>query len=141
MKIVFAVLLLSVSGTLLAQKEDARTLFKKYLEENIAKNPGIVPGIEVNPSTDIKSRVPLRSSLYPADTVKLIAVLPDNNKLFALPQDHMPCIVPDLSEYTYEYTKPGLPVLPPKSKSGWKGRMPNPAQPLIIPGNDSDKKK
>lgn len=54
------------------------------------------------------------------DLATLSHTLPNGNKVYALPQDNMPCVVPDISAGTMPTVKPPT-----------RGQMPNPAVPLI----------
>jgi hypothetical protein len=54
---------------------------------------------------------------------KLLHSLPNGNKVYALPLDNMPCIVPDISHYSMPVVKPDInhfnmpnPAIPPKNK-------------------------
>ena len=53
----------------------------------------------------------------------LLHTLPNGNKIYALPQDRMPCLVPDLPN------KSGI-TLQPFRYNG-PGAIPNPAQPIM----------
>lgn len=54
------------------------------------------------------------------DQAKLLHTLPNGSKVYALPQDNMPCVVPDMSQYTMIPTvKPTIPL----------NAIPNPAYP------------
>ena len=53
------------------------------------------------------------------DNAKLLNTLPNGNKVYALPQDNMPCVVPDVSQFN-------MPVVVPESEAY---TIPNPAYP------------
>lgn len=59
----------------------------------------------------------------------LIHVLPNGNKVYALPQDHMPCVVPDMSQFNMPNT-PRLNKYFPFDNGKEGGKIPNPAIPL-----------
>ena len=61
--------------------------------------------------------VPPKSSLI--DDARLLNTLPNGNKVYALPQDNMPCVVPDVSQYN-------MPVVTPEKEAY---TIPNPAYP------------
>jgi hypothetical protein len=42
------------------------------------------------------------------DRAKLLYTLTNGGKVYALPQDNMPCLVPDLSQYNMPVMKPGV---------------------------------
>ena len=73
---------------------------------------------------------------------KLMQVLPNGNKVFSLPQDNMPCIVPDMDQYV-----DNMPPSPKKidlfnKQQNYRqqpGAIPNPAYPWKIIPNDSNK--
>jgi hypothetical protein len=54
------------------------------------------------------------------DQAKLLHTLPNGNKVYALPMDNMPCVVPDMSQYTK------IPTVTPNVPSY---SIPNPALP------------
>ena len=57
---------------------------------------------------------------------KFLQVLPNGNKVYALPQDHTPCIVPDMKQFN-------MPNI--TRRNDVSGRMPNAIIPYkIIPG-------
>jgi len=61
---------------------------------------------------------------------KLLQVLPNGNKIYSLPLDNMPCIVPDMSQFN----TPNLADRSLTLKSNIPGRIPNPVIPYrIIP--------
>jgi hypothetical protein len=54
------------------------------------------------------------------DNAKLLHTLPNGNKVYALPMDNMPCVVPDMSQYnTMATVNPKVPLY----------SIPNPAYP------------
>jgi hypothetical protein len=53
------------------------------------------------------------------DGAKLLNTLPNGNTVYALPQDNMPCVVPDVSQYN-------MPVVTPEKEAY---TIPNPAYP------------
>ena len=66
------------------------------------------------------------SPLHPQalDRAKLLYTLTNGDKVYALPQDNMPCIVPDMSQYNnFELVKPDM----------TPSTIPNPIYPQIIP--------
>jgi len=50
---------------------------------------------------------------------KLLNTLPNGNKVYALPQDNMPCVVPGMSQFNMPTVKPDIPEY----------TIPNPAYP------------
>jgi hypothetical protein len=53
----------------------------------------------------------------------LVNTLPNGNKVYALAQDNMPCVVPDITQYNMpvikprvEYTMPNPALMPPSNK-------------------------
>ena len=111
----------------LSAQEDAGTVFKKLLEEN--KNNGIpaTPGINTFHNRPVIS--PAQSS----DTAKLVTILSNGNRMYALPQDNMPCIVPKKQVYAMPFGSRIAIIPPPAQKSHVPGRIPNPATTLVIP--------
>ncbi len=65
------------------------------------------------------------SSLQP----QLMYELPNGNKVYALPQDHMPCIKPDMSQFNMPNSFKQKPYRPFLLKT--PGIIPNPAVPLL----------
>lgn len=66
----------------------------------------------------------------PTSQPQLIAELPNSNKVYALPQDHMPCIKPDMSQFNM----PNVFVVNKPYSSPFKkevGKIPNPAIPFL----------
>jgi hypothetical protein len=39
---------------------------------------------------------------------QIVNTLPNGNKVYALPQDHMPCVVPDMTQYNMPVFKPDI---------------------------------
>jgi hypothetical protein len=78
--------------------------------------------IPPKPKNNISS-IPKFYSLTPKagliDNAKLLNTLPNGNKVYALPQDNMPCVVPDVSQFN-------MPVVTPENKAY---TIPNPAYP------------
>ena len=61
---------------------------------------------------------------------QLMVELPNGNKVYALPQDHMPCIKPDMSQFNmpniYVSKKPQASLFKKEA-----GKIPNPAIPFL----------
>ena len=72
---------------------------------------------------DYSSKLPQTYLVNPPQNLisnsRLLNALPNGNKVYALPQDNMPCIVPDMSQYTTPVLKPDVPLY----------TIPNPAYP------------
>lgn len=90
-----------------------------------AAQNGNLPKVQVippKPKNNISS-TPRFYSLIPKqqliDGAKLQYTLPNGNKVYALPQDNMPCVVPDVSQYN-------MPVVTPENEAY---TIPNPAYP------------
>jgi hypothetical protein len=98
---------LSPRGNKILQEKINADIFRKLLDNNNAYSYRF-------PNT-LQSPSPLGT---------LSHVLPNGNKVYMLPQDHMPCIVPDMSQYNsmalvnpdiQQYNIPN-PAYPPQSK-------------------------
>lgn len=78
---------------------------------------------KVNPYTN-KNAVPSKPSIQntPVYNAKPLLVLPNGNRVVALPQDNMPCIVPNMNQFSMPNTAP--PLYPQKQKG--PGTIPNP---------------
>ena len=66
----------------------------------------------------------------PSSQPQLIAELPNGNKVYALPQDHMPCIKPDMNQFNmpnvYVANKPYSSLFKKEA-----GKIPNPTIPFL----------
>jgi len=104
MKVLFFIIAIAAFSTLSAQN-----LGKSWVKP-------IVPQQKTNSLRQPK--------IYPFQQAqpRLLQTLPNGNKVYELPIDNMPCVVPDLSQYNYNMPT----VKPPVAHT-----MPNPASPLF----------
>lgn len=64
--------------------------------------------------------------------MKKLDSLPNGNLVYQLPQDHMPCLVPDLRMFNMPVLRPLVPsTMPNAARPGWK-------PPVGVPGNPGD---
>jgi len=101
----------------LRQKNDSsfikKPLYKNYYQDSILKKILEAPGVY--------------NYSYPNST--LLYTFPGNSRVYALPQDNMPCIVPDLSQFNMPVvgrsikitgmppgSSPTIPLIPPQNK-------------------------
>lgn len=87
MKAYITIGFLLIAGTLSAQADSSYSdLLKRY------KNPGIMK-LKDQPQYDA-----FRKNQYALNmgSAKLLTTLPNGNKVYALPQDNMPCVVPPM---------------------------------------------
>ena len=110
--------------------------FKKF-KDNM--NDGILVPFDKKKQTEIFSKDSLQKLLksleqkqYSPDIGELVITQPGGTKVYALPADNMPCLVPDLSRYNYNMPVAGIGIkitgMPP-------GSIPN----TIIPRNNNKK--
>lgn len=77
-----------------------------YLQKQIKKKPGL----KIASLSNYQSSIPIQPQK------DLTYILPDGNKVSALSQDNMPCIMPDMSQFNMPCIKPenqtyNMPVL------------------------------
>ena len=77
-----------------------------YLQKQIKKKPGL----KITSLSNYQSSIPIQPKK------DLVYTLADGNKISALPQDNMPCIMPDMSQFNTPCVKPekqtyNMPVL------------------------------
>ena len=77
-----------------------------YLQKQIKKKRGL----KITSLPNYQSSIPIQPEK------DLVYTLPDGNKVAALPQDNMPCIMPDMSQFNMPCIKPekqtyNMPVL------------------------------
>jgi hypothetical protein len=90
--------LLTCCITLFAQVNNRPSFMDFLNKEKPLKS--FVPRATVVPKLQIQnSTIDNLQSLAITSKAKLLMVLPNGNKLSVLPQDNMPCIVPDLSQF------------------------------------------
>jgi hypothetical protein len=65
-------------------------------------------------------------------TAKLLSVLPNGNRVYSLPQDNMPCIVPQMDQFLMPNAGDKV------SETPGYGAIPNPAPKIIIPTEKKD---
>jgi hypothetical protein len=61
------------------------------------------------PKNNISSKPPtyyVKPQTQLLGNAELLNTLPNGNKVYALPQDNMPCVVPDVSQYNMPVVKP-----------------------------------
>jgi hypothetical protein len=124
-----------------AQQKDIfdiqKYLQKKQAEEKLQKmKDRFIPSNPSNP------KFYLPESLYPPQA-RLSQTLPNGNKIYLLPMDNMPCIVPDKDQYA-----DNMPPAPKKfelfdtqqrNNRQQPGAIPNPAYPWKIIPDDNNK--
>jgi hypothetical protein len=69
----------------------------------------------------------LKQYSNPSETAKLLSVLPNGNQVYALPQDNMPCIVPQMNQYAMPNAGDNI------KTENVPGAIPNPAPKIVIP--------
>lgn len=86
----------------------------------------------------LRPKISFKTFSIPAPQAKFLMSLSNGNKVYALPPDNMPCIVPDMSQFNKaDLAGPDL-----KQKSfllnrNLPGKIPNPATPFkFIPGQN-----
>ena len=91
-----------------------------------AQNNGL-PKVQVIPAKP-KNNISTKPNVYlvtpPSEVISgadLQAMLANGNKIYTLPQDNMPCVVPDLSPYNMPVVKPEVTYT-----------IPNPAYPPAV---------
>lgn len=110
--------------------------FKKF-KENM--NGGILLPLDKNKQSEIISKDSLQKLIesfekkqYSPNIGELILTQPNGTRVYALPGDHMPCLVPDPSRFNYHMPVAGTGIkitgMPPRS-------LPK----TIIPGNKNKK--
>jgi len=67
-----------------------------YLQKQIKKKPGL----KIISLPNYQSSIPIQPKK------DLVYTLPDGNKVSALPQDNMPCVMPDMSQFNMPCIKP-----------------------------------
>lgn len=108
--------------------------FKKF-KDNM--NDGPLAPLDKNKKTEIFSKDSLQKLLksleqkqYSSNNGELVITQPDGTKIYALPADNMPCLVPDLSRCNYNMPVAGTGIkitgMPP-------GSVPN----TIVPRNNN----
>ncbi|MEO5562603.1 MAG: hypothetical protein ABIR18_04190 [Chitinophagaceae bacterium] len=119
MKYIFLLLAIATFGVVSAQDNHYSPWLKKHKKQDFKKQLlpryDAVTGPRFVPENRILS--------LPLPQAKNIQTLPNGNRVYALPQDNMPCIVPNMNEYRnrsitiqpYHYNGPGA--------------IPNPARP------------
>jgi hypothetical protein len=75
-----------------------------------------------------KPKSSVLKSPLPFTSAEVYFALPKGNRMYALPQDNMPCIVPDMHQFNMPVAK-GKTVFPLSPSS--PGAIPNPALPAI----------
>jgi len=77
----------------------------------VAQNNGS-PKVKVvppKPKNNISSKPPVyfvKPQTQLLSNAELLNTLPNGNQVYALPQDNMPCVVPDVSQYNMPVVKP-----------------------------------
>jgi hypothetical protein len=72
------------------------------------QQPSVTPKLNFNPDQAPTLYVinPPQPQLAP--NARLLNTLPNGNKVYALPQDNMPCVVPDITNYNMPVVKPDV---------------------------------
>ena len=122
-KITISTVLVCSAFFINAQQKNDPT-FNDYFQKRGIFSPAppvtsLKPLIKITPAITMKNTVATIASAK----AKLSHTLPNGNKVYILPQDNMPCIVPDMQQFSM-----------PVAKSELNGSMPNAVIPQqIIP--------
>ena len=121
MKYTFLLAAIAAFTMATAQENNYSPWLKKYKKSPVYKLP--LPGYDA-----ITGRVILSQESILLPEAKLIYTLPDGNKVYALPQDQMPCIVPDMNQFNM-LNKSNISIQPYRYNG--PGAIPNPACPIL----------
>lgn len=118
-KYYFFFLLISSVNYLNAQQTN-RPLFRDFMNKRNEFSTGPIEKIIVNPEAKISKRKYFREVQTNSPVARLSHVLPNGNKVYILPQDNMPCVVPDTRAYNMPVgwgnvnTDEGIYAIPPQ---------------------------
>jgi len=101
MKYLFLIAGITIFSFVSAQNDEVY-----YLQKQIKKKPGL----KIKGLPNYQSSIPIQPQK------ELVYTLPDGNKISALSQDNMPCIMPDMSQFNMPCINPekqtyNMPVL------------------------------
>ena len=104
---------------LYAQQKDLQT-FKKYLQKK-KEFTSPLPYLFLKPNGKEKQRILLEnfSDLPIEQVAKILYVSPNGNKIYALPLDNMPCVVPDMRQFNMPVAKAELNGFIPNAAKGF----------------------
>jgi hypothetical protein len=117
-------LLISIATFSFASAQDNGNPYLKLIPPKSKKAPFLIPnGTDTDTFFFRNSDILSQSSQF-MPQAKLLYTLSNGNKVYALPQDHMPCVVPDMSQYnSMALVKPDIqqynipnPAYPPQNK-------------------------
>ncbi|MEI9945363.1 MAG: hypothetical protein WDN26_14245 [Chitinophagaceae bacterium] len=77
------------------------------------------------PETNTTALIELPPITIPEQLRQNYYTLPNGNRIYALAQDHMPCIVPDISQYNNK-------MVIKSNKNSGPAAIPNPATPIEL---------
>ncbi|MES1226970.1 MAG: hypothetical protein ABUT20_66470, partial [Bacteroidota bacterium] len=104
-----------------AQQKDLYELRKSLNKKALSGTP-LTPQFYLSQNPGNNSKYSVSSLSVPAkdEQAKLLNDLPNGNKVYALPEDNMPCIVPDLAQFNMPIFKPKADGIIPNGSRDYK---------------------
>lgn len=125
MRYAFLMIMLAACSIVSAQNNDYQDFYNRFKKPLVAK-----PALPRYDALRKHDPVQAISALPSFPTAKLLFNMSNGNKVYALPQDGMPCIVPDMNRFTIPNSGKGIPLY----RYPALGAIPNPAlEPQRIP--------
>jgi hypothetical protein len=106
-KYVFFLLVLGTGNYLYAQQTE-RPFFMDFMNKRNEFSTRPTQKIIVNPERKISNRKYHGQGVTTSPVAQLSHSLPNGNKVYILPQDNMPCVVPDIRFYKMPVGSSGL---------------------------------